>query len=103
MRRRQQQHPPPQESQGVAISIPNADPESLSSNSFHRESMLKSSKSSTPMGVATTFEVESATAETRNKPFSLLPRSYTQRRELTLVGCFFLIMWVVYAKGKTRP
>jgi hypothetical protein len=113
MRRRQQQqqhqqHQQPQEHQGVIPSDSSkTDPESLSvaistNITIPREIMMSDkSVKSTPMGVSTTFEVQSGAAQERNKPFSLWPRSYNQRRQVVLGGCvFFLFVWIV--KGETN-
>lgn len=49
----------------------------------------------TPMVVATTFEIDSCSPESRNKPLHLCPRNYTGRRQYIIAVCFILVMVTV--------
>lgn len=46
----------------------------------------------TPMVVATTFEMDSGSPESRNKPFHLCPRNYSGSRQSIITVCFILVM-----------
>ena len=46
----------------------------------------------TPMVVATTFEMDSGSPESRNKPFHLCPGNYSGSRQSIIAVCFILVM-----------
>ena len=100
MRRRQQQQQAQQSGdQGDISSVLETGIKSVSvpsnSSSCPRKIMRKSANN--PMGVETSYEVESGSDD--YKPFSLLPRNYNQRWRFAY-GCLVLIGAIVYLKGK---
>ena len=54
-----------------------------------------------PMDIATTMDLESGNAS--SKPFSIMPRTLSQRRKLLYGALALCLVWIVHPKGKVRP